>query len=575
MTLAWGDPGRYFEMVGRSDIAASIVIATFNRTELICALLRQLADQTTPPGTFEVIVVDDGSKEDPRPHMAALDLPFPLVTVRQENQGAAAARDNGARKARGDILIIIDDDMKIPREFVAEHLAAHASLEHGVVLGHMRPDSRLAEMPIFERFHAYQLERMVEEFRRGRRPRGNELFTGNVSMRRADYLAVGGFDRSLPCTEDAELGIRLEQHGATFVFSDKAYTIHGSDHLLLEKWLRRAFNYGKTDLRIGRKHATTPDANPWRFIAMVSPVSRPFLGLSVVAPRVSQPIAKGLLQVVLAVDRAKLERLALAGTTLVFGMEYFRGVGAESGGARGALKEYRAFLRLPKGEEDVAGKVRSAWSKLVRGVRADRETLHYYQNRYQYSDDEGSMASDLVQRVGFQMMAGYRLMRFFHEAGVPLAPKVMSRAMRVLYGSDIHWEAQIADGVVIVHGMGMAISRSAKIGSGSILFQNITLAESADPVTRKVGAPTIEENVHIGPGSAIIGPVTVGAGTKLVAGSVLLNSVAPGSRVEPAPSRVVQKRAPANGPSARDGGTSSSEPGSHAGASASGRSPKD
>jgi serine O-acetyltransferase len=142
--------------------------------------------------------------------------------------------------------------------------------------------------------------------------------------------------------------------------------------------------------------------------------------------------------------------------------------------------------------------------------------------------------------VGFQIIAGYRVMRFFHEAQIPLGAKLVSRAIRFVYGSDIHWEARIAPGVVVVHGMGMAISRSACVGKGSILFQNITLAESADR-TRNVGAPQLGERVHVGPGSALIGPITVGSDTKIVAGSTLLESVPSGSRVEAPPPRVVAR----------------------------------
>jgi serine O-acetyltransferase len=181
-------------------------------------------------------------------------------------------------------------------------------------------------------------------------------------------------------------------------------------------------------------------------------------------------------------------------------------------------------------------RLKKAWTRFVSAVREDHATMQHYHDRYQSTDHVASLGRDLVQRVGFQMMASYRVMRLFHEAGIPLAPKLASRAIRLVYGSDIHWEAEIEPGVVIVHGMGMAISRSARVGKGSILFQNITMAESTDSATRVVGAPQIGQNVHIGPGSALIGPISIGNGTKIVAGSTLLQSVPAGSRVEaPAP----------------------------------------
>ena len=81
---------------------------------------------------------------------------------------------------------------------------------------------------------------------------------------------------------------------------------------------------------------------------------------------------------------------------------------------------------------------------------------------------------------------------------------ITSRMIRHLYGSDIHWDARFETGVQIVHGMGLAISPKARIGKDVILFQNVTLGESGN------GAPNVGNNVHIGPGSTLLGPITIG-----------------------------------------------------------------
>jgi serine acetyltransferase len=60
-----------------------------------------------------------------------------------------------------------------------------------------------------------------------------------------------------------------------------------------------------------------------------------------------------------------------------------------------------------------------------------------------------------------------------------------------------------------------------------------------DPETGAMGAPTLERNVHVGPGATLIGPILVGEGTKIMAGSVLNRSVPPNSLVRPAPVDVV------------------------------------
>jgi serine O-acetyltransferase len=95
----------------------------------------------------------------------------------------------------------------------------------------------------------------------------------------------------------------------------------------------------------------------------------------------------------------------------------------------------------------------------------------------------------------------------------------MSRFIRHIYGADVHWNADIAPGVQIVHGMGIAISPKARIGRNVILFQNVTLGESSG------GAPDVGANVHIGPGATLLGPIVIGADSKIVAGTVVRESI--------------------------------------------------
>jgi len=97
---------------------------------------------------------------------------------------------------------------------------------------------------------------------------------------------------------------------------------------------------------------------------------------------------------------------------------------------------------------------------------------------------------------------------------------------------------------MLVHGFGLAISHAAKVGPACILFHNVTLGMGIDPKTRESGAPTLEANVHVGPGATLIGPITVGAGSKIMAGVTLTHSVPPGSVVA-APEPEVRRRAEA------------------------------
>lgn len=184
-----------------------------------------------------------------------------------------------------------------------------------------------------------------------------------------------------------------------------------------------------------------------------------------------------------------------------------------------------------------------ACRKMLAAVKADYDTQCDFDSRYGGRQGaKPSFLGDTFKRVGLQVSIAYRVMQFFHEGGVPLAPQVVSRLIRHAYGSDIHWKAEIEPGVMVVHGMGMAISPEAKVGQGVLLFQNVTLGAGVHPETRQSGAPTIEHDVHIGPGAVIIGPVTVGARSKIMANCVVTASVPPDSLVE-APVPNVRPRA--------------------------------
>jgi serine acetyltransferase/GT2 family glycosyltransferase len=519
----------------------SIVIATWNRLASLRRLLVQLAEQTVPAAGYEVVVVDDGST--PKVDLVDLRPPYALRLMRQENAGAASARHAGVLAARGEVVLFLDDDMQVDRDFLEQHLLSRREGDgRAVVLGRIKADPEVAKMPLFERWHSWMLDRKAESIRDGKTAlKGNLLFTGNCSLLRADYLAVGGFDPSLPNSEDVELGLRLEKAGVEFRFSEAAWTLHSSDHTSLEKWCRRARRYGTCDHRIAAKHPELRHASPWRFVYELQPKARPFLAAAVLAPRAAAAAAGVAVRLAGWIDRAGFERPALSGTTLAYAMEYFSGVREAAGSTGKALEELLAFA---------ARFENNAPARALADLRADQEVMRQYEAKYGHTTaSDGRLGADLVQKIGLQTMAAYRVMRALHASGSTLAAKAVSRLIRHLYGSDIHWEAQFEPGVMLVHGMGLAISREARVARGCILFQHVTLGMGIDPDTRQSGAPTLERNVHVGPGATLIGPITVGEGSKIMAGAVLTRSVPPGSLVEtPAPEvrpRISLRRVPA------------------------------
>jgi serine acetyltransferase/glycosyltransferase involved in cell wall biosynthesis len=513
----------------------SVVIATHNRHASLRRLLAHLAAQTLPPHAFEVVVVDDGSAEPVADQLEGAVVPAHLGFVRTVRRGPGAARHEGVLLAQGGVVVFVDDDMRLPPDFLAAHLALHREHANAVVLGNILPSESLGELPLFERYHARQLERFRAAASAGTVAlRGVHLCTGNVSMPRARYLQVGGFNAALERSEDRELGVRLEKTGSSFVFGEAAASLHESDHTDLEVWLRRAWLYGRFDTKIGRLHPELDNTHPWRFWSLVNPLSRPLIALALAFPRIGRSLARGTYGAAVQLDRAGLVRLAVTLTALTYGLEYFRGMREECGSLGAVRAEIRAWRRR-SGGPGIIGSARAA----LAAVRADYDATR--RQRFKYHGEQipaSRIWLDLFRKVGFQMLVCYRLMRFFRMARIPLAPQLVSRFIRHAYGAEIHWDARLAPGISIVHGIGLVLSHAAVVEEGCILFQHVTLGENFDAATGRVGAPRLERDVHVGPGATLLGPITLGERTKVTAGAVLMRTVPADSLVRPPEAQV-------------------------------------
>jgi GT2 family glycosyltransferase len=326
-----------------SRVTTSVVIATYNRQNLLLELLEDLTRQEGMSDGFDVTVVDDGSAQPVRPLLQARSWPFPLHVLEQGNTGQARARHAGIQACHGDLIVIVDDDMRVASDFLATHHGLHAR-GFEVVLGLIRAPDNLHDKPLFERFHAAQLALFLADMRAGKPIPGAALCTGNVSFRRTRYLEVGGFDLSLQRSEDRDLGIRLKKAGARFAFSERASVTHRSDHTQLEVWLKRAFLYGVYDSRISSKYPDDGYNDPWHYLLLMNPLARPLLLGAVVAPAAAAAISGVALRLADMIDRFGLERVALKGVTLAYGLNYYRGVRSEHPSVRSAARSLATFF---------------------------------------------------------------------------------------------------------------------------------------------------------------------------------------------------------------------------------------
>lgn len=322
----------------------TVVVATYNRELALKRLLGQLTRQTVRRDDLEVVVVDDGSSPPAAPAIRPFEADLRVKAVRQANSGVAVARQRGAEIATGDILIFLDDDMLIKEDFVEQHLAAHRGHGNRVVLGRLLPSGEIAEMPLFERFHAEMLERMSRRCEEAGTFAGHELYTGNMSLPRELFFRAGGFDPAF-FIEDTELGVRLDQQKAQFVFCSAAASVHASDHTSLESWLRRSVVEGGDWVRLSHKHPHVASASPFSMIDHVSPLLLPLLAASMALPDAAPPLSRALYRGALALDALGLHRAALAATTAVYGSRYCEGVRRATGGLGDVIAAYRAHRK--------------------------------------------------------------------------------------------------------------------------------------------------------------------------------------------------------------------------------------
>ena len=135
----------------------------------------------------------------------------------------------------------------------------------------------------------------------------------------------------------------------------------------------------------------------------------------------------------------------------------------------------------------------------------------------------------LASWPGVHALLAHRVAHALHHAGVPFVPRAMSTATRAVTGIEIHPAAQIGDGLFIDHGTGVVVGETAEIGDDVTLYQGVTLGGTGFATGKR--HPTVQDNVTIGSGAKLLGPITVGHGAKIGANSVVITDVPPNSTV--------------------------------------------
>jgi serine O-acetyltransferase len=124
---------------------------------------------------------------------------------------------------------------------------------------------------------------------------------------------------------------------------------------------------------------------------------------------------------------------------------------------------------------------------------------------------------------GVHALLTHRIAHALQGAGVPFAPRALAYASRSLTGIEIHPAAEIGEGLFIDHGMGVVIGETAEIGDDVTLYQGVTLGGTGFAAGKR--HPTVEDNVTIGSGAKLLGPIMIGHGAKIGANAVVIHDV--------------------------------------------------
>ena len=211
----------------------SIIVPTYNAEGTIETCLSAFKNQSIPKEDYEVIVVDDGSTDG----TADIVKRYPVKYIRQENKGPAAARNNGANHAVGDIILFSDSDCVPDANWVNEMVKPFEDAKVTAVKGAYRNKqksivARFAQIEFEERFEMLKKSESIDM-----------VDTYSAGFRKDIFLKMGGFDTSFPVAnnEDTELSYRMSRLGLKMVFNPDAIVYHLNHPDSVKRYARLKF----------------------------------------------------------------------------------------------------------------------------------------------------------------------------------------------------------------------------------------------------------------------------------------------------------------------------------------------
>ena len=146
----------------------------------------------------------------------------------------------------------------------------------------------------------------------------------------------------------------------------------------------------------------------------------------------------------------------------------------------------------------------------------------------------------LISYPGIKAVLLYRISHFFWKLGMPFIPRYISDIARQLTSIEIHPGAEIGSDFFIDHGSGVVIGETTEIGNNVTLYAGVVLGGTSLEKTKR--HPTLGDNIVVGTGAKVLGPVTIGDNVRVGANSVVVNDIPPNSVVVGVPGRIISRK---------------------------------